>query len=162
MTRREKIQDGAENLAIGCLLIVAFFLQITLLIGETIYSAAQLLFQQIFDSQPARLAGDVLEALTAIVEKVIAKNITRKILTAIALIAPLFFYKTVYNTYFGPPEVLAGFAAERSTWLVITVSDAAALLAALPARKEGRIMQLVMFLWTLAMVLVYIATIVLV
>lgn len=76
----------------------------------------------------------------------------------ISIIAPAYFLKTVWDVWFGPPEVLVGFKHEQSVFVVLVVSDAAAFLTTLPSRKKGLIMQIVMFMWTVEMLLISIAT----
>ena len=98
--------------------------------------------------------------ITAWVERVMANRTGATILGLVAVIAPLYFLKTLYVVWFGPMDVFVGFQSERSTWFVLATVDAVAFLTTLPAREKGRIIQIVMGLWTIEMSLVFLATIV--
>lgn len=77
-----------------------------------------------------------METITIFAEKIMSNKYGSFILGAIAVIAPLYFLKTVFNVWFGPPEILIGFKSEQSTWAVLTVVDAVALFTTLPSRKK--------------------------
>lgn len=102
--------------------------------------------------------NSVFENLTALMERIMRHNRAPLILGVVVIIAPVYFLKTVYTIWFGPLEVFVGFQSERISWIVLTIVDAAGFLSLLPARENGRIMQVVMFLWTIEMFLVVLAT----
>ena len=94
------------------------------------------------------------------VEKVLENKIANIIVGIISLIAPLYFLSTLYEVWFGSHEVFRGFYIERWTWLVLSIVDGVGFLTTLPAREKGRIIQVVMAMWTIEMFLVYMATLV--
>jgi hypothetical protein len=67
----------------------------------------------------------------------------------------------VWDVWYGPPEVLAGFKTQKNVFVVLVISDAITFLSTLPSRNKGRIMQFIMFAWTLEMSMVSVATFVL-
>ncbi|HAV11376.1 MAG TPA: hypothetical protein DCX32_02425 [Candidatus Moranbacteria bacterium] len=100
------------------------------------------------------------EKVVALMEKTMENETYARIFGLIAILAPIYFLKTVHTVWFGPMEVFIGFQSERSTWLVLTIVDAVGFLTTLPARKKGRIIQIVTALWTIEIFLVWIATVV--
>lgn len=57
-------------------------------------------------------------------------------------------------------DIFVGFKSESSTWLVLTIVDGVGFMTSLPSRKKGRIMQILMGMWTIEIGLVYLATLV--
>lgn len=101
-----------------------------------------------------------MERFTVFVEKIMANKIYETILGFVAMIAPLYFLKTLYAVWFGAPEVFVGFEAEKSTWLVLAIVNAVGFITTLPSRKKGRVIRIVVGMWVVEMFLVYLATIV--
>jgi len=98
--------------------------------------------------------------ITAVMERVMANKTGAILLGLVSIIAPLYFLKTLYVVWFGPTEIFVGFQSERSTWFILATVDAVAFLTTLPAREKGRIIQIVMGLWTIEMSLIFLATVV--
>lgn len=101
-----------------------------------------------------------MERLTVLMEKIMANRTNEIILGIIALIAPVYFFKTIWAVWFGPIENFIGFKAEKNTWLIMTIVDSVGFLTTLPSRKKGRVVQIVMFLWAVDLLLVYLATLI--
>jgi len=101
-----------------------------------------------------------MERLTIFAENIMANKTYATFLGLVAVVAPLYFLKTIYAVWFGPMDVFVGFESEKSTWLVLAIVDGVGFIATLPAREKGRVIQVVMGLWTVEMFLVYLATIV--
>jgi hypothetical protein len=101
-----------------------------------------------------------VEKITVFIERVMANKTYEMLIGLVALIAPLYFLKTVYVVWFGPDEVFVGFESESSTWLVLAIVDVVGFLASLPSRRKGRVIQIVMALWSINLFLVYLATII--
>jgi hypothetical protein len=102
----------------------------------------------------------MIESVTVFIERLLLKRSWEIAFGLIALIAPLYFIKTLWSIWFGPMEIFVGYKAEKITWLVMVVVDAVGFLSTLPAREKGRIMQVVMFLWTVDLFFVLLATLV--
>lgn len=102
----------------------------------------------------------VMETITVFMEKVMANNKYATMFGIVALVGPIFFIKTLYAVWFGSPEILVGFKSENATWFILSVVDLVAFFTTLPARKKGRVMQVLMGLWTIEMSLVFLATII--
>ncbi|HBP01431.1 MAG: hypothetical protein UY41_C0009G0018 [Candidatus Moranbacteria bacterium GW2011_GWE1_49_15] len=102
----------------------------------------------------------LIEGPTIWVEKIMSNETNVKIFGFIAILAPVYFLKTLYSVWFGPLEVFIGFQSEKSTWLVLTIVDAVGFLTTLPSREKGRVIQMVTCLWTIEIFLVWVATIV--
>ena len=100
-----------------------------------------------------------MEKIIIFVERIMANKTYETILVLIAVMAPLDFLKILYAVWFGPMEVFVGFESEKTTWLVLAIIDAVGFITTLPARKKGRVIQIVMGLWVIEMFLVYLATI---
>jgi len=101
-----------------------------------------------------------VEYLTRLIEKVMSNKTWATTFGLIALVAPLYFLKTLYVVWFGPYEVFVGFQSEQWTWLVLSLVDFVGFLTTLPAREKGRVIQIVMALWAIEMLLVFVATLV--
>ena len=99
-----------------------------------------------------------MEKITVFMERVMTKKFWLVVLGLIAIIAPLYFLKTLYEVWFGSYDVFLGFKLERTTFLVMAIVDTVGFLTTLPARKNGRIIQVVMGLWSIEMYLLYIGT----
>ena len=103
----------------------------------------------------------IMERLTVFIEHSMQNKYVLWLITFISIVAPVYFLRTVWDVWFGPPEVLLGFQTQRYVLLVLVISDSVAFLTTLPARKKGRIMQLIMFAWAVEMALLTIATFIL-
>ena len=101
-----------------------------------------------------------MEKITVFIERIMANKTYEMILGLVAIIAPLYFLKTVYVVWFGSAEVFVGFESEKSTWLVLAIVDAVGFFVTLPSREKGRVIRVVMAFWTIDLILVYLATIV--
>ena len=101
-----------------------------------------------------------MERIIVLIEKIVGNKIGEVIIGIIAIASPLYFLKTLYAVWFGPAELIAGFKSESFTWLVLTIANFSGFLAVVPARKKGRVMQIVTAAWTIEMSLVFIASLV--
>ena len=101
-----------------------------------------------------------MERIIVFVERIMANKTYETIIGLLAIISPLYFLKTLYVVWFGPMKVFVGFESEKSTWLVLAIVDTIGFITTLPARKKGRVIQIVMGLWSAEMFLFYLATIV--
>jgi len=93
------------------------------------------------------------ENLTVFMEKVLANKKGSYLIGLITLIAPLYFFKTLYAVWFGPIEILNGFKSQNSTWLVFVVINFITFLTTLPAREKGRINQIITACWVVEMII---------
>ena len=100
----------------------------------------------------------LIEKVTVFMEEKMRYERTVLVIGIISIIAPVYFFKTVYVIWFGPMDVFIGFQSERWTWVLLTIVDIVGFLSVLPARKNGRVIQVVMLLWILGMSLVSLAT----
>lgn len=101
-----------------------------------------------------------MEKLVVLMERLLSNRTYAIILGLIAIVAPVYFLKTLFNVWFGPVEVLVGFKSEKWTWLVIAAVNTVGFLTTLPAREKGRVIQIVIGLWSIEMSLVFLATII--
>jgi len=100
------------------------------------------------------------EKLTVLSEKTMGNKKLTQLVAIISLVSPIFFIKTVYAVWFGSAEVLVGFKAEQATWIVMLFVNIVTLFSVLAGRKNNRIIQIVMLLWTINVFLLLLATIV--
>jgi len=100
------------------------------------------------------------EKLTVLSEKTMGNKKLTLLVAIISLVSPIFFIKTVYAVWFGSAEVLVGFKAEQATWIVMLFVNIVTLFSVLAGRKNNRIIQIVMLLWTINVFLLLLATIV--
>jgi len=99
-----------------------------------------------------------VEKITILIERITENKIGKATFGIIAIVAPLYFLKTLYAVWFGPMEVFIGFQSESYTWIILSAANFSGFLTVVPARKKGRIMQIITALWTIELFMVYIAT----
>lgn len=100
----------------------------------------------------------LIERVTVFMEEKMRYERIVLVIGIISIIAPIYFFKTAYVIWFGPMDVFIGFQSERWTWVLLTIVDIVGFLSLLPARRNARVMQVVMLLWILGMSLVSLAT----
>lgn len=100
-----------------------------------------------------------LENLTLFTEKILSNPRNEKIVDFISLLGPLFLISTVYTVWTAPENVLIGYKIESSTWIREALIDTVIFFQTLLLRKEGRILQLIMFMYSFELFLIYFAVI---
>jgi len=103
---------------------------------------------------------DYFEKITVLSEKTMSNKKLVTLVGIISLISPVFFIKTIFTVWFGSPEILVGFKSEQMTWIVMLFVNIVTLFSVLAGRKNNRIIQIVMLLWTINVFLLLLATIV--
>lgn len=101
-----------------------------------------------------------MEWITVLMERLLADKRREAVVGVIAIIAPLYFTKTLFVVCFGPLDVFVGFETEKFTWLIMAVIDFIGFLATLPSRKKGRVIQWVMGLWAFEMFSLFFITLI--
>lgn len=98
----------------------------------------------------------MIEKITVQIEKMMANNICLFVIYMIAIASPLSFLWTLHSVAYGPIENFISFKSQIITWYFLTLANVVSFVTTLPSRKKGRVVQLVMLMWTVEMIMLLI------